>query len=73
MSRETIILKTCTNARRLPVRGNADTEIMNRPFNGGPRICIGRKYSKDVSLQCSATNHMRAFDVSYLVVFSSNH
>ena len=29
VSRETVILKTCAQARRLPVRGNADTEIMN--------------------------------------------
>ena len=32
MSRETVILKTCAKARRLPVRGNADTEIMNSGF-----------------------------------------
>ena len=30
MSRETVILGTCAKARRLPVRGNADTENMNR-------------------------------------------
>ena len=43
------------------------------PFNGGPRICIGRKSSDNDLLQYSASIYMGVFGVSYLVVFSSNH
>lgn len=43
------------------------------PFNGGPRICIGRKSPHHVFLQWSASLQMAVLDISYLVVFASNH